>query len=109
MKANYKHVIVQVSGLEARFVGYLLFLVSKFVKDINADSEKIHAIRSLTAVIKLMGKEYVTPVARKVLATLQTTLTFNFREYYAIHFTALKTFVETYVLSIFACFLVLGF
>lgn len=81
--------------MESRFVGYLLFIVGKFVKEVNVDSEKVHAIKSLTAVIKLMGRKHVTPVARKVLATLQTILTFNKKEYYEIQCEAWNVFITT--------------
>lgn len=76
-------------------MGYLLFIVGKFVKELNVDSEKVHAIKSLTAVIKLMGRKHITPVARKVLVTLQTILTFNEKEYYDIQCEAWDVFIVT--------------
>lgn len=77
-------------------MGYLLFIVSKFVKEINADSEKVQAVHSLGSVIELMGKKYVTPVARKVLATLQTTLgTIHNQNYLAVQVNAWDIFIQT--------------
>lgn len=82
-------------SLESRFVGFLLFIVSKFVKEINADSEKVQAIHSLTSVIELMGKKYVTPVARKVVATLQTTIEIDFSlEYLEMQVNAWNVFIR---------------
>jgi len=76
-------------------VGYLLFLVGKFTKDGSGDTEKVQAVKSLAAVLVMMGRRRVTPVARKILATLQTMLSLDHKKYSSIHLQAWSAFVRT--------------
>ncbi|KAK4311357.1 hypothetical protein Pmani_017133 [Petrolisthes manimaculis] len=70
--------------LSPRLLGILGFLDSKLVSSSTMYKEKRSALWSLSDLLVLMGKRYISPVSRKILASLKTALKLKDEEFYDI-------------------------
>ncbi|KAK8381931.1 hypothetical protein O3P69_015148 [Scylla paramamosain] len=79
--------------LAPRLLGILGFLDSKLVSSSTMFKEKRSGLWSLNDLLALMGKKYISPVSRKVLASLKTALKLKDDEFYDISCHAWTTFL----------------
>ncbi|KAK4302007.1 hypothetical protein Pmani_025877 [Petrolisthes manimaculis] len=70
--------------LSPRLLGILGFLDSKLVSSSTMYKEKRSALWSLSDLLVLMGKRYISSVSRKILASLKTVLKLKDEEFYDI-------------------------
>nr|XP_045585132.1 serine/threonine-protein kinase atr-like isoform X1 [Procambarus clarkii] len=79
--------------LAPRLLGILGFLDSKLVSSSTMYKEKRSALWSLSDLLVVMGRQYVSPVSRKVLASLKTALKLRDEEFYDIGCSAWTNFL----------------
>ncbi|KAK4296208.1 hypothetical protein Pmani_031276 [Petrolisthes manimaculis] len=79
--------------LSPRLLGILGFLDSKLVSSSTMYKEKRSALWSLSDLLVLMGKRYISPVSRKILASLKTALKLKDEEFYDIGCQAWTNFL----------------
>ncbi|KAG7176083.1 serine/threonine-protein kinase atr-like [Homarus americanus] len=70
--------------LSPRLLGILGFLDSKLVSSSTMYKEKRSALWSLSDLLVVMGRKYISPVSRKVLASLKTALKLRDEDFYDI-------------------------
>nr|XP_053640480.1 serine/threonine-protein kinase ATR-like [Cherax quadricarinatus] len=79
--------------LAPRLLGILGFLDSKLVSSSTMYKEKRSALWSLGDLLVVMGRQYVSPVSRKVLSSLKTALKLRDEEFYDIGCSAWTNFL----------------
>ncbi|XP_068202044.1 serine/threonine-protein kinase ATR [Palaemon carinicauda] len=79
--------------LSPRLLGILGFLDSKLVSSSTMYKEKRSALWSLSDLILVMGKQHISSVAHKVLASLKTSLKLKDEEFYDIGCNAWTNFL----------------
>ncbi|XP_066955721.1 serine/threonine-protein kinase ATR [Macrobrachium rosenbergii] len=79
--------------LSPRLLGILGFLDSKLVSSSTMYKEKRSALWSLSDLILVMGKQHISSVAHKVLASLKTSLKLRDEEFYDVGCNAWTNFL----------------
>ncbi|XP_047501891.1 serine/threonine-protein kinase ATR-like [Penaeus chinensis] len=79
--------------LAPRLLGILGFLDSKLVSSSTMYKEKRCALWSLSDLLVVMGRQYISPVSRKILASLKTALKLRDDEFFDIGCSAWTNFL----------------
>ncbi|XP_050524661.1 serine/threonine-protein kinase ATR isoform X2 [Daktulosphaira vitifoliae] len=79
--------------LSSRFLGLLMILESKLVKN-SPDSIKENILLSLGDIFKLMGKRYVTPARFKILAMLRSAISLKNNTFVYLGLKAWDAFIH---------------
>lgn len=93
----YSFLYFQADFLSPRFLGLLMILELKLVKN-SPDSVKENILLSLGDIFKLMGSRFVTPARFKILAILRTAISLKNSSFVYLGLKAWDSFIHWYII-----------